>query len=407
MINLDIPKKLRVLQNQGYQVGSQVFRPISRKYDRAEHDYPVELDMFSAIIRGMEDGAKGTNALAGAGATALTQDKSAKEDEIANGTNMSTVLTLMELCWGDVGLSLTIPNQGLGNAAIAAVASDEQLAKFGHKWAAMAITEPGFGSDSAAVRTTAVKDGNDYIINGEKIYVTAGERADCVVVWASVDRSLGRAAIKSFVVEKGTPGMEVVRLEKKLGIKASDTAAITFTDCRVPAENLLGSPEVNVEKGFAGVMQTFDNTRPVVAAMAVGVAKASLDRTREILKAHKVETRYQTTLQASSQLQAKLYRFEADWEASRLLMLKAAWMADNGIPNSVEASMAKAKAGRTANAITLGCVEMLGVLGYSEDELLEKWARDSKILDIFEGTQQIQQLIIARRLLGKTSSELK
>ncbi len=402
MINLEVPKKFRAIVSQAHQVGANVFRPISRKYDRSEHAYPVELDMFAAIMDGMNESTGGV-----AGAGALKQDKEKDEEGVKNGSNMATVLSLAELCWGDVGLSLTLPRQGLGNAAIAAVANEEQFARFGKKWAAMAITEPGFGSDSAAVRTTAVKDGDEYIINGEKIYVTSGERADCVVVWASVDRSLGRAAIKSFVVEKGTPGMEVVRLEKKLGIKASDTAAITFTDCRIPASNLLGDPEVNVEKGFAGVMQTFDNTRPVVAAMAIGVAKASLDRTRQILNSHKVKTNYNAPLQSLTQLQAQLYRYEADWEGARLLTLKAAWMADNGLPNSKEASMAKAKAGRTANAITLGCVEMLGALGYSEDEMLEKWARDSKILDIFEGTQQIQQLIIARRLLGKSSAELK
>jgi len=154
-------------------------------------------------------------------------------------------------------------------------------------------------------------------------------------------------------------------------------------------------------------MQTFDNTRPVVAAMAIGVAKASLDRTREILKSLKIDAAYNRPLKTSAQLEAQLYRYEAEWEAARLLTLRAAWMADNGQPNSMEASMAKAKAGRAANAITLGCVEMLGSLGYSEDELLEKWARDSKILDIFEGTQQIQQLIVARRLLGKSSAQLK
>ena len=403
MINLENPKKFRALVNQAHQVAANVFRPISRKYDASEHAYPVELDMLAAIMDGMNDGTTGE----GAGAGKLKQDSGAKKEGIHNGTNMSTVLSLAELCWGDVGLSLTLPRQGLGNAAIAAVADDEQFARFGGKWAAMAITEPGFGSDSAAVRTTAIRDGDEYIINGEKIYVTSGERADCVVVWASVDRSLGRAAIKSFIVEKGTPGMEVVRLEKKLGIKASDTAAITFTDCRIPATNLLGDPEVNVEKGFAGVMQTFDNTRPVVAAMAIGVAKASLDRTREILKKLKVKADYRTPHKLASQLEAKLYRYEAEWEAARLLTLKAAWMADNGMPNSKEASMSKAKAGRTANEITLGCVEMLGMLGYGEDELLEKWSRDSKILDIFEGTQQIQQLIVARRLLGKSSAELK
>ncbi|MEN9464143.1 MAG: hypothetical protein RL217_324 [Pseudomonadota bacterium] len=402
MLNLEVPKKHRALVNQAHQVAEGVFRPISRKYDRAEHAYPVELDMLAAIMDGMNDGTIGE----GAGAGKLKRVEK-KDGEIVNGTNMVAVLGLAELCWGDVGLSLTLPRQGLGNAAIAAVANDEQLERFGKKWAAMAITEPDTGSDSANIRTTAVKDGDHYILNGEKIFVTCGERADAVVVWASLDRSIGRAAIKSFVVEKGTPGMQLVRLEKKLGIKASDTAAITFTNCRVPAANLLGSPEINVEQGFAGVMQTFDNTRPVVAAMAIGVGKAALDRTWEILGKHGIKPNYKKNFHSLTQLEATLLRFEADWEAARLLTLKAAWMADNGQPNSKEASMAKAKAGRTGNAITLGCVELLGSLGYSEDELLEKWARDSKILDIFEGTQQIQQLIIARRLLGKSSAELR
>lgn len=403
MLNLEVPKKFRPLVNQAHQVAANVFRPISKKYDQAEHAYPVELDMLAAIMDGMNDGTTGL----GAGAGKLKQVQKKADEGVVNGTNMTAVLGLAELCWGDVGLSLTLPRQGLGNAAIAAVANEEQFARFGHKWAAMAITEPDTGSDSANIRTTATKDGDEYVLNGEKIFVTCGERADAVVVWASLDRSIGRAAIKSFVVEKGTPGMQLVRLEKKLGIKASDTAAITFTDCRIPAANLLGSPEINVDKGFAGVMQTFDNTRPVVAAMAIGVGKAALDRTWEILKQYKIKPKYNKNTNYLSHIEAQLYRYEADWEAARLLTLKAAWMADNGIPNSKEASMAKAKAGRTGNEITLGCVELLGSLGYSEDELLEKWARDSKILDIFEGTQQIQQLIIARRLLNKTSSELR
>ncbi len=299
-----------------------------------------------------------------------------------------------------------MPRQGLGNAAIAAVANEEQLQRFKGSWAAMAITEPGCGSDSAAIRTTATKDGEHYVLNGEKIFVTSGERADSVVVWATLDKGLGRAAIKSFVVEHGTPGMSVARLEKKLGIKASDTAAISFIDCRVPAANLLGNPEIDVQKGFAGVMETFDNTRPLVAGMAIGVAKAALDRTRELLK-KTCKLEYSKPLLSVSHAEATLYRLEAEWEAARLLTLKAAWMADNKLPNSKEASIAKAKAGRVANEVTLKCVELTGALGYGEDELLEKWARDSKILDIFEGTQQIQLLIVARRLLGKSSSELK
>ena len=247
-MNLEIPKKFSPLINQAQQVAREVFRPISRKYDRAEHEYPKELDLFASIMDGMNDGA----ADGGTGAGKLARSESNGGGGNRNGTNMKTVLGLTELCWGDVGLALSIPRQGLGNSAIAAVANEEQLARLGNTWAAMAITEPSAGSDSAAIRTTATEDGDGYILNGEKIYVTAGERADAVVVWATLDRNKGRAAIKSFVVEKGTAGMTVERLEKKLGIRASDTAAIRFDNCRIPKENLLGDPDVSVEKGFAG-----------------------------------------------------------------------------------------------------------------------------------------------------------
>ena len=228
-----------------------------------------------------------------------------------------------------------------------------------------------------------------------------------VVVWATLDPALGRSAIKSFVVEKGTPGMQLVRLDHKLGIRASDTATITFTDCRVPKENLLGSPDIDTKQGFGGVMQTFDNTRPVVAAMALGVGRASLERTRELLRQRGILGGYERTLYGSTAAEAELYRMEAELEGARLLTLKAAWLADNGIPNSKEASMAKAKAGRVANHITLRCLQLCAASGVTETELLEKWSRDSKILDIFEGTQQIQLLIIARRILGKSSAELR
>jgi len=402
-MNLEIPVKFVPIIHQAQQVAREVFRPISRKYDRAEHAYPKELDLFASIMDGMNDGA----ADGGAGAGRLARSGGHGEAGNRNGTNMKTVLGLTELCWGDVGLALSIPRQGLGNSAIAAVANEDQLKRFSNTWAAMAITEPGAGSDSAAIQTTATQDGGDYIINGEKIYVTAGERADAVVVWATLDKSRGRAAIKSFVVEKGTPGMSVERLEKKLGIRSSDTAAIRFENCRVPGENLLGDPEISVDKGFAGAMQTFDNTRPVVAGMAIGVARAALERTREILTSSGLSLDYQQQTWSLPAAARELQLLEAELEAARLLTLRAAWMADNGQPNSREASMAKAKAGRVGSQVTLRCAELCGSLGYGETELLEKWARDSKILDIFEGTQQIQLLIIARRLLDKSSSELK
>jgi acyl-CoA dehydrogenase len=403
MINLENPRKFGALVDQAHQVAAEIFRPNSRKYDRAEHSYPKELDMLAALLDGMN--AAGGNG--GAGAAGVRRDSKDGGEGNRNGSNLSTVLGVMELCWGDVGLLLSMPRQGLGNSAIASVANDEQLERFKGRWAAMAITEPHCGSDSAAIRTSARLDGDEYVLNGEKIYVTSGERAELVVVWATLDKSAGRAAIKSFVVEKGTPGFELVRLEHKLGIRASDTAQFSLVDCRVPRQNLLGDPQIDVEKGFGGVMQTFDNTRPLVAGMAVGVARACLEETRHLLEQAGVTIDYDRPALAQHAAVAEFLKMEADYEAARLLTLQAAWMADNRKPNSLQASMAKAKAGRSCVDIALKCVELCGSLGYAENELLEKWARDAKILDIFEGTQQIQLLIVARRLLGKSSAELR
>ncbi len=403
MINLETPKKHRTLIDQAHQVAMNMLRPVSRKYDQAEHEYPKELDMLAAMIDGLSD----SGAADGAGAGGVRREEKADDGSVKNGSNMASVMSIAEMCWGDTGLLLSMPRQGLGNSAIASVANEEQLKRYEGTWAAMAITEPGTGSDSANIKTTAVLDGDEYVLNGEKIFVTSGQRADSVVVWATLDKSLGRAAIKSFLVRRENPGMKVERLEHKLGIRASDTAVITFTDCRVPAQDLLGSPEIDVKQGFAGAMATFDNTRPLVASMAVGCARASLDLTRDLLAKAGVEVDYDKPAYLQSAAAAKFLQLEADWEAAQLLTLQAAWMADNRQPNSTEASMAKAKAGRVGSDVTLSCVELCGTLGYSETELLEKWSRDSKILDIFEGTQQIQQLIVARRILGLSSAELK
>ena len=413
-INLEIPRRFGTLVTQANQVATEVFRKNSRKYDLAEHEYPKELDMLAAVIDGMnESGALGGAGAGGVGSVVPSANGNAANsgtdaEANRNGSNMASLLGLIELSWGDGGLVLTMPRQGLGQAAITAVADEHQLARFGGKWAAMAITEPEAGSDSAAIRTTARLEGDEYVLNGEKIFVTSGDRADLIVVWATLDRSAGRGAIKPFVVERDNPGLKLDRLEHKLGIRASDTANFVLEDCRVPKQNLLGSPEIQTSKqGFAGVMQTFDNTRPLVAGMAIGVARACLDRTRELLSEAGIEIDYDKPPFVQSAAASEFITMESDWEAARLLTLQAAWMADNRKPNSLQASMAKAKAGRSATDIALRCVALAGSVGYGEGELLEKWARDVKILDIFEGTQQIQLLVVARALLGKNSAELK
>ena len=275
----ETPRKLKPLVDQAHQVADEVLRPISRKYDTAEHERPKELDMLAALIDGMNDGGGTGGAGRHRGRRRECRRSPRSDSANRNGSNLATVLSVIEMCWGDVGLLLALPGQGLGNSAIASVADEVQSQLYAGRWAAMAITEPEAGSDSAAIRTTAVREGDEYVLNGEKIYVTAGERAELVVVWASLDRDKGRAAIKSFVVERSNPGLVLERLEHKLGIRASDTAAFRLEDCRVPKTALLGDPEIVEKGGFAGVMQTFDNTRPLVAAMAVGVARACLEET--------------------------------------------------------------------------------------------------------------------------------
>ncbi|AGC61566.1 MULTISPECIES: acyl-CoA dehydrogenase family protein [Mycobacterium] len=399
-INLEIPRKLQAIITKTHQGTAELIRPIARKYDLKEHAYPVELDTLITLF----EGASESYNFAGADALRGSEDS---KDENHNGANMAALVQTMEASWADVAMMLSIPYQGLGNAAISAVATDEQLERLGKVWAAMAITEPAFGSDSAAVSTTATLDGDEYVINGEKIFVTAGSRATHIVVWATLDKSKGRAAIKSFIVAREHPGVIVERLEHKLGIKGSDTAVIRFDNARIPKDNLLGKPEIEVGKGFSGVMETFDNTRPIVAAMAVGIGRAALEEIRKILTDAGIDIDYDRPAYTQSAAAAEFLRMEADWEASYLLSLRAAWQADNKIPNSKEASISKAKAGRMASDVTLKVVELAGTTGYSEQLLLEKWGRDSKILDIFEGTQQIQQLVVARRLLGMSSAELK
>jgi acyl-CoA dehydrogenase len=267
------------------------------------------------------------------------------------------------------------------------------------KYCAMAITEPGCGSDASAVSATAVLDGDEYVINGEKIFVTDGDRCEAVVVWASLDKSQGRAAIKSFVVEKGTPGFRVEKLEKKCGIRASDTATLVFEDCRIPRTNLLGDPEITAEGGFKGVMQTFDNTRPLVAAMSVGCARAAYEFTREALAKEGITIRYDRPHLEQSAIERDIIWMETQLEVMWLLVERAAWMADNGRPNNLEASIAKAKCGKYGNIIVQKCVKLMGPIGYSREYLLEKWMRDNKVNDIYEGTQQIQMLVVARRIL--------
>jgi len=398
MVNIETPDYLNTIKNSMNGIAKGILRPVARKYDENEHEYPKELDMF----RGMPIMSRPKKKKDGG------EKKPDEKPKPKRGANLSQVVTIEEMCWGDAGLLLSIPNAGLGNAAIAAVATDEQMEKYGKKWAAMAITEPGPGSDSGSITTTAKLEGDEWVLNGEKIFVTCAERCDVVVVWATIDKKAGKSGIKSFIVEKGTPEFKLEKLEHKLGIRASDTGTFVLDNCRIPKTNLLGSAEVKTEtEGFKGVMKTFDNTRPLVASMATGIARAAIDFTREKLQENGFVLDYSKNLNNMSSLEKEFYMMEAHLEAMRLLVWRAAWMADNEQFNNLEASMSKAKAGKYGTMITQKCCELLGPLGFSCEHLAEKWMRDSKIMDIFEGTGQIQHLIVARNVLGLSSKDLK
>jgi acyl-CoA dehydrogenase len=215
--------------------------------------------------------------------------------------------------------------------------------------------------------------------------------------------------VRPFVVEAGTPGCSVTKLEHKLGIRASDTASIVLQDCRIPFENILGSPEVakeKTEKGFKGAMATFDATRPLVAASALGIARATLELLKELLVERGVEIRYGLPRSRMTNLEREIVDMEVMLRSAWLLTLKAMWLADERKGNTIEASMCKVKAGDVVVKITQRAVELMGPLGFSREYLLEKWFRDAKINDLYEGTGQINRLIVARRILGYSRHEL-
>jgi acyl-CoA dehydrogenase len=393
MIDFELSAEDKAKVAEAHDIAQNLFRPISRYYDEHEHEDPWDLIDTMWEMRG-----KG----------------------FLTGLGITGALMVEELCWGDAGLYLASPGPGLGGAAVFAAGTQEQwgrfLARYGQgkpKWGAMAMTEPGCGSDTSAIQATAVRDGDYWVLNGEKIFVTMGHRAldlseGIIVVWATVDKSAGRAGMKSFVVEAGTPGMKVEKLEKKLGIKASDTATVIFENCRIPFNNILGKAEIKTKtEGFKGAMATFDVTRPLVAAQALGVTRAALDMLRDELTKRGIKVRYDVPRSKQTAIERDFMEMESNWRAAHLLVIRAMWQLQGGTPNALEASMAKAKAGRAATLITQRAVELMGPLGYSRKLLFEKFMRDAKINDIFEGTGQINTLVVARRVLGYTRDQLK
>ncbi|MCZ2126707.1 MAG: acyl-CoA dehydrogenase family protein [Anaerolineales bacterium] len=427
-IEFETPKPIAQMQTVLQSVAENMMRRTSREMDENEHAIPWDYVEFMHNAMRSMGGGGGLTVAEEKPSSLLPEGEGRKgEGEKRPPIGYQKLASQIEmLSWGDVGYYLITPGGGLGAAAVAAAGSPEQkekfLARFNEEkptYAAMCMTEPGAGSDTSAIRARAVLDEktNEWVLNGEKIFVTGGDKSfthyeqlgkGFIVVWASIDPSAKRAGMRAFVVEAGTPGVKVVKLEKKMGIRASDTAAISLVDARVPFENILGSPTVEkTTTGFKGAMATFDATRPLVAASGLGVGRAALEFLKEKLTENGVEIRYGLPRSKMTAIERDVIEMEIQLRSAWLLVLKAVWMADNKKPNALESSMSKVRAGDVVTKITQKAVEIMGPLGYSREFLLEKWFRDAKITDIYEGTGQINRLVVARHILGYSGSELR
>jgi acyl-CoA dehydrogenase len=422
-IEFEAPKPIVQTQFVLKTVAEEMMRSRSRYFDEHEHEIPWDyIEFMHTAMKAM-----GVGSLApkekGNGHGDAGEEQKEKRPPIAYQVLASQIEMLS---WGDVGMYLVTPGGGLGAAAVQAAGTPEQKAKFLARFgeekptlAAMCMTEAGAGSDTASIRTRAVLDENtkEWILNGEKIFVTSGDKAitkyeklgkGFIVVWASIDPSAGRAGMRAFVVEGETLGVKVTKLEHKLGIRVSDTAAISLVDARVPYDHILGSPTVEkTTTGFKGAMATFDATRPLVAASGLGVARAALEFLKEKLAENGVHIRYGLPRQKLTSIERDVIEMEIMLKSAWLMVVKAVWMADNKKPNALESSMSKVKAGDVGSKITQKVVEILGPLGCSREFLAEKWFRDAKITDIYEGTGQINRLVVARQILGYSGKELR
>jgi len=306
-----------------------------------------------------------------------------------------TVEELSRVC-ASTGVTLSA-HTSLAGWPIYKFGSEEQKQKFlrpmalGEKIGAYGLTEPGSGSDAGGMKTTARRDGDSYILNGSKIFITNGGIADIYVVFAVTDTTQKHNGTSAFIVEANTPGFSVGKKEKKLGIRSSPTTEIIFEDCRVPAENMLGQEG----EGFKIAMMTLDGGRNGIAAQAVGIAQGALDAATDYAK-ERVQFGKPIALQQG--IGFKLADMATSIEAARLLTYQAAWLESEGLPYGKESAMSKLFAGDTAMKVTTEAVQVFGGYGYTKDYPVERYMRDAKITQIYEGTQEIQRLVISRMI---------
>ncbi|HZP56752.1 MAG TPA: acyl-CoA dehydrogenase family protein [Dehalococcoidia bacterium] len=389
MADFSLSEEERMVQQLAHDFAEKEIRPRAAYYDETE-ELPREI-IGKANEVGLAQGIFG-----GAG-------------------GLGSVLIAEELAWGCAGIALAIAASGLAGAAIVGIGTPEQQAKFlpqafgtgkDVRLGAMGLTEPEAGSDVQAISTTAVRDGDDYVLNGTKRFITNGGIADVHVIFATEDKSKGWGGLAAFVVEKGTPGLTMGTVWKKMGIRASHTADVILEDCRIPAENRLGPPPRTDGAGGGpgvpgalGALKMLERTRPSIGAFSLGIARAALEYATEYAKERR---QFGKPIIAQEGIGFKLADMAMAYDSARLLVHRAAWMAANGVPLlRAEGSMAKCYASDAAMKITVDALQICGGYGYMREFPVEKWVRDAKIFQIFEGTNEIQRLVISRALAGR------
>lgn len=401
MFDLTLTKEDKKLLEMVRFLGEKYMRPLGIEYDRKGEPIPPDHEFFKFLAQiGYQE------RVAGMGRE--IEDTSKVERFSAR----RAVLIGEETSYWDRGVAVSLPGPGLAGPPLAILGTPEQKEKYlsifkdreNPHWGAFAMTEPGAGSDVARIRTRCVKKDGRWVLNGQKAFCSNADRADFIIVWATVDPKLARAGHRAFIVEKGTKGLSIVKIEKKMGLSAYSSCSLSLEECEVPEENLLGGEKsYEGRQGFKSAMKSFNATRPTIAAMAIGIARAAYDWTLNFVKENYSLSRPIPRYQKIRENIAKVRRYI---EVGRLLCWKAAWMADKGIENIVEASQAKAFCPMVAQKSVSLCLDIMQDAGIQNDNYVEKLYRDVKALDIVEGTGQIQRIIIARKLFGLPSEDL-
>jgi acyl-CoA dehydrogenase len=384
----------QTLQKWVHEFAENEIRPVAPEYDESEKfPWPVVKKAAEIGLYGIEF---------------------YSEQVATDPTGLVLPICLEETAWGCAGIGLGLWGTGLPLSAVAYSGTPEQLMTwapqmFGTpddpKVAALCVTEPQAGSDVSALRTRATRDRDEWVLNGQKIFATNGGQASVHVVVATVDPELGHRGQAAFIVGEGTPGLKPGKKERKLGIRASDTSEVLLEDCRIPLENVVGGMErleakLDRARGKAvsahsAALKTFEVTRPSVAAQAVGIARAAFEFSRDYAKER---TTFGRPIIDNQGIAFKLADMAMEIEAARLLTYRAAWLGRNGTMEHAEGSMSKLKAGEVAVWVTEQAIQVLGGYGYIKDFPVEKWYRDAKIYTIFEGTSEIQRIVISRAL---------